>query len=127
MLRLRSHTDPDKFLKRRIFHLSKPFIRNRANCALFSIQKLTRFLGSIPCKRKANPLKFLSVQDFPWTRVNHLCSHTLRLIKKKRSRQRTCRHNCIIGKCTLFSLFKLCLLHSENHTICSLLNLWVIR
>ena len=82
MLRLRSHTDPDKFLNRQIFHLSKPFMRNRANCALFSTQKLTRFLGSIPCKRKANPLKFLSVQDFPWTRVNHLCSHTLRLIKK---------------------------------------------
>ena len=72
MLRLRSHTDPDKFLKRRIFHLSKPFIRNRANCALFSIQKLTRFLGSIPCKRKANPFKFLSLQDFPWTRVTYV-------------------------------------------------------
>ena len=73
MLRPRSKSDPHKFLKRRIFHLRKPFIRNRANCALFSIQKLVRFLGSIPCKRKANPCKFLSVQDFPRTRGNRLC------------------------------------------------------
>ena len=69
---------PDKFLNERISYLCKPFTRNRPNsvpdCStLFtsSYKYLHSFITRmaetcavplVPCKRKADPCKFLSVQ-----------------------------------------------------------------
>ena len=75
---------PDKFLNGRISYLCKPFTRNCPNsvpdCStLFTspYKYLHRFISRIaetcavprvPCKRKADPCKFLSVQKFVRTR-----------------------------------------------------------
>ena len=75
---------PDKFLNGRISYLCKPFTRNRPNSVpdgstLFTSPYkylhsfITRMAETcavprVPCKRKADPCKFLSVQKFVRTR-----------------------------------------------------------
>ena len=69
------YTGPVKFLNGRILYLSmcNQFIRNPANFVTdYSTVccSKTCTVPRVPCKRKVDPCKFLSVQKFVRTRVN---------------------------------------------------------
>ena len=67
------YTGPDKFLQGRILILDRLFTWIRANsfAVVFTrIRAKIRPVPPVPCKRKVEPCKFLSVQRFVRTRVN---------------------------------------------------------